>query len=83
MRVYPDGARHLIGFDAFVVEVEPTLFAKLTPDRLAVIDAAVPAAPVVPMPERDPDEIPQPAARRDGLKGRALGMLRSLRPGRG
>ncbi|MFB7401542.1 M16 family metallopeptidase [Streptomyces rubiginosohelvolus] len=83
MRVYPDGARHLIGFDAFVVEVEPTLFAKLTPDRMAVIDAAVPAAAVVPMPERDPDEIPQPAARRDGLKGRALGMLRSLRPGRG
>ncbi|MFD6204500.1 M16 family metallopeptidase [Streptomyces rubiginosohelvolus] len=83
MRVYPDGARHLIGFDAFVVEVEPTLYAKLTPDRMAVIDAAVPAAAVVPMPERDPDEIPQPAARRDGLKGRALGMLRSLRPGRG
>ncbi|MBK6033402.1 insulinase family protein [Streptomyces sp. MBT59] len=83
MRVYPDGARHLIGFDAFVVEVEPTLFAKLTPDRMAVIDAAVPATAVVPMPERDPDEIPQPAARRDGLKGRALGMLRSLRPGRG
>ncbi|MBK3534452.1 insulinase family protein, partial [Streptomyces sp. MBT72] len=71
MRVYPDGARHLIGFDAFVVEVEPTLFAKLTPDRMAVIDAAVPATAVVPMPERDPDEIPQPAARRDGLKGRA------------
>ncbi|MEV7460543.1 M16 family metallopeptidase [Streptomyces rubiginosohelvolus] len=83
MRVFPDGARHLIGFDAFVVEVEPTLFAKLTPDRMAVIDAAVPAAAVVPMPERDPDEIPQPATRRDGLKGRALGMLRSLRPGRG
>ncbi|MGW4628616.1 M16 family metallopeptidase [Streptomyces rubiginosohelvolus] len=83
MRVFPDGARHLIGFDAFVVEVEPTLFAKLTPDRMAVIDAAVPAAAVVPMPERDPDEIPQPAARRGGLKGRALGMLRSLRPGRG
>ncbi|MFJ3541519.1 M16 family metallopeptidase [Streptomyces rubiginosohelvolus] len=83
MRVYPDGARHLIGFDAFVVEVEPTLFAKLTPDRMAVIDAAVPATAVVPMPERDPDEIPQPAARRGGLKGRALGMLRSLRPGRG
>ncbi|MFD3796651.1 M16 family metallopeptidase [Streptomyces californicus] len=31
MRVFPDGARHLIGFDAFVVEVEPTLYAKLTP----------------------------------------------------
>ncbi|MGW6464680.1 M16 family metallopeptidase [Streptomyces rubiginosohelvolus] len=83
MRVFPDGARHLIGFDAFVVEVEPTLYAKLTPDRMALIDAAVPAAAVVPMPERDPDEIPQPAARRDGLKGRALGILRSLRPGRG
>ncbi|MEV8447946.1 M16 family metallopeptidase [Streptomyces parvus] len=83
MRVFPDGARHLIGFDAFVVEVEPTLYAKLTPDRMALIDAAVPAAAVVPMPVRDPDEIPQPAARRGGLKGRALGMLRSLRPGRG
>ncbi|MFH8881485.1 M16 family metallopeptidase [Streptomyces californicus] len=83
MRVFPDGARHLIGFDAFVVEVEPTLYAKLTPVRMAVIDAAVPAAALVPMPERDPDEIPQPAARRGGLKGRALGALRSLRPGRG
>ncbi|WP_408994191.1 M16 family metallopeptidase [Streptomyces sp. 1268] len=83
MRVFPDGARHLIGFDAFVVEVEPTLYAKLTPDRMALIDAAVPAAAVVPMPERDPDEVPQPAARRGGLKGRTLGMLRSLRPGRG
>ncbi|MFJ3480257.1 MULTISPECIES: M16 family metallopeptidase [Streptomyces] len=83
MRVFPDGARHLIGFDAFVAEVEPTLYAKLTPDRMAVIDAAVPAAAVVPMPERDPDEIPQAAARRGGLKGRARGMLRSLRPGRG
>ncbi|MFH9135530.1 M16 family metallopeptidase [Streptomyces sp. NPDC017524] len=84
MRLFPDGARHLIGFDAFVVEVEPTLYAKLTPDRIAVIDAGIPAGAVVPMPERDPDEIPQPAApRRGGLKGRALGMLRSLRPGRG
>ncbi|WP_097955920.1 MULTISPECIES: pitrilysin family protein [Streptomyces] len=83
MRVYPDGARHLIGFDAFVVEVEPTLCAKLTPDRIAVIDAEVPAAVAVPMPVRDPDEIPQPPARRGVLKGRALGMLRSLRPGRG
>ncbi|MGW8488025.1 M16 family metallopeptidase [Streptomyces sp. NPDC055886] len=83
MRVFPDGARHLIGFDAFVAEVEPTLYAKLTPDRMAVIDAAVPAAAVVPMPERDPDEIPQAAARRGGLKDRARGMLRSLRPGRG
>ncbi|MBV7244850.1 pitrilysin family protein [Streptomyces sp. MW-W600-10] len=83
MRVFPDGARHLIGFDAFVVEVEPTLYAKLTPDRMAVIDAAVPAAAAVPMPERDPDGIPQPAERRGGLKDRALGMLRSLRPGRG
>lgn len=83
MRVFPDGARHLIGFDAFVVEVEPTLYAKLTPDRIAAIDAGVPAGAVVPMPERDPDEIPQPVARRGGLKDRALGVLRSLRPGRG
>jgi hypothetical protein len=83
MRLFPDGARHLIGFDAFVVEVEPTLYAKLTPDRIAAIDAGVPAGAVVPMPERDPDEIPQPSLRRGGLKDRALGMLRSLRPGRG
>ncbi|WP_228993318.1 pitrilysin family protein [Streptomyces sp. DH8] len=83
MRVFPDGARHLIGFDAFVVEVEPTLYAKLTPDRMAVLDAGVPASAAIPMPERDPEEIPRPPVRRGGLKDRTLGMLRSLRPGRG
>ncbi|MEW1718622.1 insulinase family protein [Streptomyces sp. NPDC093109] len=60
MVAFPDGARHLTGLDGFRTTVEPTLYAGLTPDRIAAIDAAVPRARVVPMPPRDEERIPRP-----------------------
>ena len=56
---WPDGGRHLIGDDAIVVRVEPTLYRDgdaLTSD----IDARVPTAHRIEMPPRDPARIPQP-----------------------
>ncbi|GAB7103820.1 hypothetical protein JCM4814A_21340 [Streptomyces phaeofaciens JCM 4814] len=63
MTTRPDGARALTGHDGFSVTVEPTLFKKVTPERIAALDAAVPAAAVVPMPARDADRIPRPRKR--------------------
>ncbi|MGV9891533.1 M16 family metallopeptidase [Streptomyces sp. NPDC003395] len=63
MTTRPDGARSLTGLDGFAVAVEPTLYEGVTADRIAVIDAAVPPAVVVPMPARDPAQIPQPRTR--------------------
>ncbi|MEW2252480.1 insulinase family protein [Streptomyces sp. NPDC006975] len=63
MTTRPDGARSLTGLDGFAVTVEPTLYEGVTADRIAVIDAAVPSAVVVPMPARDPAQIPQPRTR--------------------
>ncbi|MFE1298655.1 M16 family metallopeptidase [Streptomyces sp. NPDC058731] len=63
MTTRPDGARSLTGLDGFAVTVEPTLYEGVTADRIAVIDAAVPPAVVVPMPARDPAQIPQPRTR--------------------
>ncbi|WP_199919328.1 pitrilysin family protein [Streptomyces sp. NRRL S-1824] len=83
LQVFPDGARHLTGLDGFTVAVEPTLYDRLGPDRVAVIDAGVPAAAVVRMPERDADSIPRPASSPGGgLKSRTRSVLRSLRIGR-
>ncbi|MDF6019347.1 insulinase family protein [Streptomyces sp. JH34] len=61
--VHPDGGRHLTGLDGFLIQVEPTLYKGLTPDRTAVIDSAVPSAAVVRMPPRDPEDIPRPERR--------------------
>ncbi|MFF3909200.1 M16 family metallopeptidase [Streptomyces sp. NPDC001848] len=58
-----DGARVLTGLDGFRVAVEPTLFQDVTAERIAALDAAVPAAAVVPLPARDPGQIPQPRKR--------------------
>lgn len=58
--VHPDGARHLTGLDGFQIRVEPTLYKDLTPERLAVIDAAVPPTAVIRMPARAPERIPHP-----------------------
>ncbi|MFJ6837006.1 M16 family metallopeptidase [Streptomyces sp. NPDC091209] len=63
MTTRPDGARELTGVDGFSVTVEPTLFRDVTPERLAVLDAAVPAAAVVPLPARTAGQIPQPRER--------------------
>lgn len=63
MTTRPDGARSLTGLDGFSVTVEPTLYEGVTADRIAAIDAAVPATAVVPMPARDPEQIPRPRER--------------------
>ncbi|WP_460068609.1 M16 family metallopeptidase [Streptomyces sp. YKOK-I1] len=63
MTVRPDGARTLTGHDGFSVTVEPTLYKGVTPERIAALDAAVPATAAVPMPAREPDRIPQPRKR--------------------
>ncbi|WP_329230269.1 M16 family metallopeptidase [Streptomyces canus] len=60
MTTRPDGARGLTGLDGFRVAVEPTLFGDVTAERIAVLDKAVPAAAVVPLPARPAEEIPQP-----------------------
>ncbi|WP_369248604.1 M16 family metallopeptidase [Streptomyces sp. R41] len=58
----PDGARTLTGYDGFSVTIEPTLYRSVTPERIAAVDAAVPPAAVVRMPQRDPSRIPRPEA---------------------
>ncbi|WP_328749726.1 insulinase family protein [Streptomyces sp. NBC_00285] len=63
MTTRPDGARRLTGLDGFQVAVEPTLFGEVTAERIAVLDKAVPAAAVVPLPARPAAEIPQPRDR--------------------
>jgi predicted Zn-dependent peptidase len=63
MTTRPDGARALTGHDGFAVTVEPTLFEGITAERVAALDAAVPAESVVPMPAREPEQIPQPRKR--------------------
>ncbi|MFF7129008.1 insulinase family protein [Streptomyces sp. NPDC008240] len=63
MTTRPDGARFLTGLDGFRVAVEPTLFRDVTAERIAVLDAAVPPAAVVPLGARDPERIPRPRER--------------------
>ncbi|MFF3498662.1 M16 family metallopeptidase [Streptomyces sp. NPDC003247] len=63
MTARPDGARALTGHDGFSVNVEPTLYRSVTPERVAAIDAAVPAESVVRMPAREPENIPRPRER--------------------
>ncbi|MFE0513433.1 M16 family metallopeptidase [Streptomyces sp. NPDC058964] len=66
MTTRPDGARVLTGLDGFRVAVEPTLFRDVTAERIAALDAAVPADAVVPLPARDPERIPRPRERETG-----------------
>ncbi|OQR60257.1 peptidase M16 [Streptomyces maremycinicus] len=77
MTTRPDGARVLTGHDGFSVTVEPTLYRGVTPDRVAALDAGVPAAAVVPMPAREPDQIPQPRPRKRTSGPRSSGNGRS------
>ncbi|MDR3080688.1 MAG: insulinase family protein [Streptomyces sp.] len=68
MTTRPDGARELTGLDGFRVAVEPTLFRGVTAERIAALDAAVPADAVVPLPARDPERIPRPGKRKPAAR---------------
>jgi predicted Zn-dependent peptidase len=68
MTTHPDGGRVLTGLDGFRVAVEPTMFQGVTPERIAALDAAVPADAVVPLPDRAPEQIPQPRKRKAGAR---------------
>ncbi|MCZ7418397.1 MULTISPECIES: insulinase family protein [unclassified Micromonospora] len=64
MLAWPDGARQLIGHDAIVLHIEPTLF-DTHPAAMSVIDSGVPIDRQITMPPRDPENIPQPRALRE------------------
>ncbi len=76
----PDGARYLTGADGFRVAVEPKLYAGLTPEVVATrIDARLPRELVVPLPPREPDQIPRPPEReRPPRAARLLAPVRRL-----
>ncbi|GAB3942834.1 hypothetical protein GCM10027614_30580 [Micromonospora vulcania] len=57
MLAWPDGARQLIGSDAIVLHIEPTMF-NLHSAALPILDAKVPADRQVAMPARAPEAIP-------------------------
>lgn len=63
MLAWPDGARQLIGHDAIVLHIEPTLF-DTRPAAMHVVDSGVPIDRQITMPPRDPESIPQPRALR-------------------
>lgn len=63
MTTRPDGGRCLTGLDGFRIAVEPTLFGEVTAERIAVLDKAVPADAIVPLPVRPVEKIPQPRER--------------------
>ncbi|MFF5231821.1 insulinase family protein [Dactylosporangium sp. NPDC000521] len=60
VHAWPDGARQLIGLDGIAVLVEPALFAAPA-DTAARIDRSVHPSIILPMPARDPDDIPRPS----------------------
>ncbi|WP_086865734.1 M16 family metallopeptidase, partial [Amycolatopsis lexingtonensis] len=63
MLVWPDGGRRLIGTDARSVQVDPTLFAGVTPAVTAAIDAAVGPHRTLPQVSRAlPAPPPRPSA---------------------
>ncbi|MEU4621635.1 insulinase family protein [Actinoplanes sp. NPDC023801] len=65
---WPDGARHLIGDDAVVARIEPTLFRGA--DRVVrEADARVPQRLRIEMPPRDRDRIPRPEPARGSTGG--------------
>ncbi|MEW2549557.1 hypothetical protein AB0910_27905 [Streptomyces sp. NPDC047002] len=71
---HPDGGRVLTGPDGVRVAVEPTLYAMLTPERIAALDAALsataPRAALRTAP-RAPEAVPRPPAGEDP-RGSAL-----------
>jgi hypothetical protein len=76
---WPDGARRLIGHDAMVVTVEPTLYARAA-EALPWLDDRIPPGLRVDQPARDPKSIPQPppAAGPVPRQGRIWDILRAI-----
>jgi hypothetical protein len=60
---YPDGGRQLIRYDGYQVLVEPTLWRRGS-QAVALLDAAIPPALHIRLPERPKDQIPQVKVRR-------------------
>ena len=60
VHAWPDGARQLIGLDGIAVLVEPALFAAPA-DTAARIDRSVDPSIVLPMPARNPHDVPRPS----------------------
>ncbi|GLY00900.1 insulinase family protein [Actinoplanes sp. NBRC 101535] len=60
---WPDGGRHLVGEDAIVAKVEPTLF-RGAEEVVRDLDQRFPGALRVVMPARDPSAVPAPVAGR-------------------
>jgi len=56
---YPDGGRTLVRRDGYQLTIEPTLWRNGSA-AVAAVDSVLPAHLVVPMPERDPHQLPQP-----------------------
>ena len=79
MLAWPDGARQLIGHDAIMVRLEPTLYEG-SQSALPWVDAKVPASHRVDMPAREPDQIPKPEPRSSaaGPRRRSVGAIFAL-----
>ncbi|MEU6535008.1 insulinase family protein [Streptomyces sp. NPDC047000] len=80
MTTRPDGARALTGRDGFRVAVEPTMFRDVAPERIAVVDAAVPPEAVVALPARDPERIPRPREPEAGTKAAKTARAKTASP---
>ncbi|MEN3611691.1 insulinase family protein [Plantactinospora sp. ZYX-F-223] len=75
---WPDGGRLLIGEDGISVRIEPTLYRNADQVR---VDDRVPPQAQVPLPARDPDQIPRPQSRRGAPRQRRRMTRRHVRIG--
>jgi hypothetical protein len=54
----PDGARRIFGADGWQIHIEPNLLRGVTPEVIARVDGRVPDRVHLPLPPRDPGDIP-------------------------
>jgi hypothetical protein len=74
---WPDGARHYIGLDGIIVQVEPTTHAIGTKELVGLRDG-LPDQQIIPMPPRSPDQIPQRAKASPALRARRRARRRKI-----